>query len=308
MKSPRNNTTIIAAVLAVIVALVTFIGLVTVGLGGERGMGMPTDGGYFLQAAATPVMENLTTVHNMVFYWISGITALVMALMVFIMIRFREKANPVPSKTSHNVLLEVVWTIAPVLVLLFIAVPSMQLLYFQDKLPETEMTVKAVGNTWNWSYSYPDAENVEEIISNPLDKATADTLDLPYLFVTDAALVVPVDTNVKVLVTSLNNMHSWTVPSFGIKMDAVPGIINETWFRVTREGTFYGQCSEICGIKHYFMPIEVQVVSKEAYAAWVANDGVFPAQYKQYITEKTVKGSLALNTTSMGSGQSAAQK
>lgn len=298
MKSPRNNTTIIAAVLAVLIALVTFIGLVTIGLGGERGMGMPADGGYFLQDAATPVMEDLTTVHNMVFYWISGITAFVMALMVFIMIRFREKANPVPSKTTHNTAIEVVWTIAPVLILLFIAVPSMQLLYFQDKLPETEITVKAVGNTWNWSYTYPDLENIDEIISNPLDKVQAAEQGKPYLLGTDAQLVVPVDTNVKVLVTSINNMHSWTVPSFGIKMDAVPGIINETWFRATREGVFYGQCSEICGIKHYYMPIEVNVVSKAEYARWVANDGAFTTSVAQINTDNTL----------IGSGQTAAQK
>lgn len=298
MKSPRNNTTIIAAVLAVLIALVTFIGLVTIGLGGERGMGMPADGGYFLQDAATPVMEDLTTVHNMVFYWISGITAFVMALMVFIMIRFREKANPVPSKTTHNTAIEVVWTIAPVLILLFIAVPSMQLLYFQDKLPETEMTIKAVGNTWNWSYTYPDLENIEEIISNPLDKVQAAAQGKPYLLGTDAQLVVPVDTNVKVLVTSINNMHSWTVPSFGIKMDAVPGIINETWFRATREGVFYGQCSEICGIKHYYMPIEVNVVSKAEYARWVANDGAFTTSVAQINTDNSLSGS----------GQTAAQK
>lgn len=293
MKSPRNNTTIIAAAAAIVIALATFIGLVVFGLGGERGMGQPVPGGYFLQAAATPVMEDLTTVHNIVFYWISGITALVMALMVFIMIRFREKANPVPSKTSHNTLIEVVWTIAPVLILLFIAVPSMQLLYFQDKLPETEVTVKAVGNTWNWSYIYPDHENVEEIISNPLDKTQAKAQGKPYLLGTDAQLVVPVDTNVKVLVTSINNMHAWTVPSFGIKMDAVPGIINETWFRATREGVFYGQCSEICGIKHYYMPIEVNVVSKAEYAKWIANDGAFTSSVAQ---------------NNVGGGQTAAQK
>ncbi len=295
MKSPTNKTTIIAAIIAVAIGVGTFVALIVLGLGGERGMGQPVDGGYFLQDAATPVMEDLTTVHNMVFYWISGITAFVMALMVYIMIRFREKANPVPSKTSHNTAIEVVWTIAPVLILLFIAVPSMQLLYFQDKLPETDMTIKAVGNTWNWSYTYPDLENIEEIISNPLDEVQAKAQGKPYLLGTDAQLVVPVDTNVKVLVTSINNMHSWTVPSFGIKMDAVPGIINETWFRATREGVFYGQCSEICGIKHYYMPIEVNVVSKAEYARWVANDGAFTS-------------SVAQNNTLMGSGQTAAQK
>jgi len=293
MKSPNKNTTIIAAVVAVVIALVTFFGLGIVGLGGERGMGMPIKGGYFLQDSATPLMTELTEVHNLVFWIISGIVAFVMALMAFIMIRFREKANPVPSKTSHNTMIEVVWTIVPVLILLVIAVPSMQLLYNQDRLPETEVTVKAVGNTWNWSYIYPDHENVEEIISNPLDETQAKAAGKPYLLGTDAALVVPVDTNVKVLVTSINNMHAWTVPSFGIKMDAVPGIINETWFRAEREGTFYGQCSEICGIKHYYMPIEVKVVSKAEYAKWIANDGAFTT-------------SVAENK--VGSGQTAAQK
>ena len=213
--------------------------------------------------------------------------------MAFIMIRFREKANPVPSKTTHNVLLEIAWTVAPVVILLWIAVPSMNLLYNQDVIKDTEVTVKAVGNTWNWSYTYPDHENVEEIISNPLDKTQSKEAGKPYLLGTDGALVVPVDTNVKVLVTSINNMHAWTVPSFGIKMDAVPGIINETWFRARREGTFYGQCSEICGIKHYYMPIEVKVVSKTDYAKWIANDGSFTSTVAQ---------------NNLGSGQTAAQK
>ena len=143
-------------------------------------------------------------------------------------------------------------------------------------------------------YAYSDFDNVDSFISNPLDETQSKVLDLPYLLATDAALVVPVDTNVKVLVTSLANMHSWTVPSFGIKMDAVPGIINETWFRAELEGTFYGQCSEICGVRHYYMPIEVQVVSKDAFAAWVANDGVFPEQYKQYRINKSAD-KVALN-------------
>jgi cytochrome c oxidase subunit 2 len=296
MREPRNNATIIAAVVAVVLALVTFFGSVYFGLGGERGVGAPVDGGYFLQEAATPVMEDLTTVHNLVFYIIAGIVAFVVGLMAYIMIRFRESANPVPSKTSHNTLIEVIWTVAPVILLLIIAVPSMQLLYFQDRLPETDVTIKAVGNTWNWEYVYPDHENVDSFVANPLDETLAKTLDLPYLLATDAALVVPVNTKVKVLVTSVNNMHSWTVPSFGIKMDAVPGIINETWFEVFEEGTYYGQCSEICGYKHYYMPIEVQVVSKPAYAAWIANDGSFPDEFKQYRVNKSADQVAAVDT------------
>ena len=289
----RSKNTIIALAVAIILAVVSYIILAFVGLSGERGEGMPVTGGFYLQKAETPVMEELTVVYNLVTYIISGIVALVLGLMAFIMIRFREKANPVPSKTTHHVGLEIAWTIAPVLILLIIAIPSMKLLYKQDVIKDTEVTVKAVGNTWNWSYTYPDHENVEEIISNPLDKTQAKAAGRPYLLATDGALVVPVDTNVKVLVTSINNMHAWTVPSFGIKMDAVPGIINETWFRANREGTFYGQCSEICGIKHYYMPIEVKVVSKAQYAKWIANDGAFKTTVAQI---------------NLGSGTTAAQK
>lgn len=201
--------------------------------------------------------------------------AFVLALMVFIMIRFREKANPVPSKTSHNTLIEIIWTVVPIIILIVIAVPSINLLYKQDVIRDTEVTIKAVGNTWNWEYSYPDHENIDSFVANPLDKTQSKEAGKPYLLATDAAVVVPVNTNVKVLVTSVNNMHAWTIPSFGIKMDAVPGIINETWFNANRTGTFYGQCSEICGIKHYYMPIEVEVVSKADYARWVANGGSF---------------------------------
>ena len=289
----RSKNTILALAVAIILAIISYIILAFVGLSGERGEGMPVTGGFYLQTAETPVMEELTTVYNLVTYIIAGIVAFVLGLMAFIMIRFREKANPVPSKTTHHVGLEIAWTIAPVLILLVIAIPSMNLLYNQDVIKDTEVTVKAVGNTWNWSYTYPDHENVEEIISNPLDKTQSKAAGKPYLLATDGALVVPVDTNVKVLVTSINNMHAWTVPSFGIKMDAVPGIINETWFRAKREGTFYGQCSEICGIKHYYMPIEVKVVSKTDYAKWIANDGSFTSTVAQ---------------NNLGSGQTAAQK
>jgi len=289
----RSKNSLIALVVAIILAIVCFVVLAFVGLGGERGNGAPVRGGYYLQESATTVMDDLTWVYNLVTYIISAIVAFVLGLMAYIMIRFREKANPVPSKTSHNTLIEIIWTIVPVLILLVMAVPSMQLLYKQDVIKDTEVTVKAVGNTWNWIYTYPDHENIEEFTALPLDKTEAKAAGKPYLLGTDAALVVPVDTNVKVLVTSINNMHAWTVPSFGIKMDAVPGIINETWFRANREGTFYGQCSEICGAKHYNMPIEVKVVSKEAYAKWVQNNGSFTSTVAEM---------------NLGSGQTAAQK
>lgn len=253
----------------------TLAGLTAFAASAEEVIGKPTQDGWWFQESATPVMDELLKVHNLVFWIICIITAFVTILMLYIMIRFREKANPVPSKTTHHVGLEIAWTIAPVIALLIMVVPSMQLLYMQDRLPETEMTVKAVGNTWNWQYTYPDYENIEEIISNPLDEIQSKEQDKPYLLGTDAPLVVPVGTKVKVLVTSANNMHSWAVPSFGVKMDAVPGIINETWFEVYKEGTYYGQCSEICGVLHYKMPIEVKVVSKAEFARWAANGGSF---------------------------------
>jgi cytochrome c oxidase subunit 2 len=226
-------------------------------------------------------MEELTKLHNFVFWIILGITLFVMVMMGWIMYRFSAKRNPTASKTTHHVGLEVAWTIVPIIILLVMVVPSMRLLYFQDALPETEMTIKVTGNTWNWEYAYPDYPNVESFISNPLEKEDAGDL---YLLKTDASLVVPVDTKIKVLITSSNNLHSFAVPAFGIKMDAVPGRINETWFEVNpgKEGTYFGQCSELCGVNHYKMPIEIEVVSKEEFQSWVANDGAFTTAVASY--------------------------
>lgn len=258
----------------------------------------PTEGGLWLQEAATPVMEEIIWLHNMVSILLLVIVLFVMVLMGYIMFKFSAKRNPVPSKTTHHVGLEVAWTIVPIIILLVMVVPSMRLLYMQDALPETEMTIKVTGNTWNWEYSYPEFENVESFISNPLEEADAKAAGVPYLLATDAPLVVPVETKVKVLITSSNNLHSFAMPAFGVKMDAVPGRINETWFEVLpgKEGTYYGQCSEICGIKHYKMPIEIKVVSKAEFKRWVANDGAFTTSV------------AALENNNMGGGVTAAQK
>lgn len=241
----------------------------------------PRDGAIGFQEAATPVMEKLVSFHNnMILPIIIAITLFVVVLMGYIMWRFSEKRNPVPSKTTHHVGLEVAWTIVPVLILLVMVVPSMQLLYYQDVIPESDMTIKVTGNTWNWEYAYPDHPEVESYISNMLEKEDAKAAGKPYLLGSDAPLVVPVDTTVKVLVTSSNNLHSFAMPAFGIKMDAIPGRINETWFKVNAgmEGTYYGQCSELCGVRHAFMPIEIQVVSKPEFEKWAANGGMFHSQ------------------------------
>jgi cytochrome c oxidase subunit 2 len=239
------------------------------------------DGAIGFQEPVTPVMEKLVAFHNgMIMPIIVAITLFVVILMAYIMWRFSEKRNPVPSKTTHHVGLEVAWTIAPVLILLVMVVPSMQLLYYQDVIPESDMTIKVTGNTWNWEYAYPDYPEIESYISNVLEEEDARAAGKPYLLGSDAPLVVPVDTTVKVLVTSSNNLHSFAMPSFGIKMDAVPGRINETWFRVNpgKEGTYYGQCSELCGVRHAYMPIEIKVVSKAEFKQWAANGGAFSTQ------------------------------
>jgi len=242
-------------------------------------MALPENGGIGLQEPVTANMEEIVWFHNwIVMPIIIGIVLFVLALMIYIMIRFRESANPVPSKTSHNAVIEVIWTVLPILILLAMAFPSMKMLYNQDDLPETDMTVKVTGNTWNWEYSYPEHEDtIDSYISNPLDEAAAKAAGKPYLFAADAPLVVPSGTKVKVLITSNNNLHAFAVPQFGVKMDAIPGIINETWFEVYegKEGTYYGQCSELCGVNHYFMPIEVKVVTKGEFKKWVANGGAF---------------------------------
>jgi len=182
------------------------------------------------------------------------------------MIRFRAGRNPSPSKTTHNTLVEVVWTVLPILILIVIAVPSFRLLYFQRVLPEAEMTVKAVGYQWYWGYEYPDHGDFA-FDSYMLDDANRG--DQPRLLATDTAMVVPVDTTIRVVVTGADVLHSWAMPAFGLKMDAVPGRLNEVWFKAEKTGTFYGQCSEICGIRHAFMPIRVEVVEREVFDRWV---------------------------------------
>ncbi len=277
----------------------------------------PTDGDLGLQRSVTPVMDFITSFNN---YWLVpimiGIVLFVTILMIYIMFRFREKANPEPSKTTHNTFLEVVWTIIPVLILLAIVFPSMKLLYFQDKIPEAELVVKVTGNTWYWEYSYPEYDNIDTIVSNMVDLPAEEKFGLshdeiitkinarpdgepklngrPYLLATDAPLVVPVDTVVKLVVTSNTNMHAFAVPQFGIKIDAIPGRLNETWFKVHKgeEGqTFYGQCSEICGVNHSFMPIEVKVVSKEEFKRWVANNGSFTTRLS-YNDNQKINGTV----------------
>jgi cytochrome c oxidase subunit 2 len=219
------------------------------------------------QEGVTSVMKDLTFLHDYILLpIIVAISVFVLFLLIYISIRFRESKNPYPSKTSHNTVLEILWTVVPCLILVVIAVPSFKLLYKQDIIPKADMTIKAIGYQWYWGYEYPDHKiSFEAVMVENKDLKPGQ----PRLLATDKNIVVPVNKTVKVLITSNDVLHAWAVPAFGIKRDAVPGRLNETWFKAEKEGIYYGQCSELCGIKHAFMPITVEVVSEEKFAAWL---------------------------------------
>jgi cytochrome c oxidase subunit II len=241
-----------------------------IGAGGGAALaqlGQPAPWQLGMQHAGTPVMENIIWFHDYLLYFIAAITAFVLALLVIVMVRFNARANPTPSRTTHNTLIEVLWTIIPIVILILIAVPSFKLLFFQLNLPPADITVKATGKQWYWSYSYPDNGKFE--FDSLMLKAGELKQDQPRLLAVDNEMVVPVNKTVHVITTGADVIHSFAVPSFGIKIDAIPGRINETWFKATREGVYYGQCSELCGKDHAFMPIAVRVVSEQAFAAWI---------------------------------------
>ncbi len=222
---------------------------------------------YTLQEAATPVMENITSFHNLLLVIITIITLFVLALLVIVVVKFNAKANPVPSRTTHHTLIEVAWTLIPVLILVAIAVPSFRLLFQQLDIPKADLTVKVTGKQWYWSYAYPDNGKFE--FDSLMLQDNERKPGQPRLLAVDNEMVVPVNKVVRVQVTGADVIHSFTVPSFGIKIDAIPGRLNETWFKAEREGVYYGQCSELCGKDHAFMPITVRVVSDQAFSAWV---------------------------------------
>ncbi len=245
----------------------------------------PRDWQLGFQEAASETMRDIVNFHDkLLLPIIVAISVFVLFLMAYACIRFRASRNPNPSTRTHNVAVEVLWTLIPCLILIVIAVPSFKTLYSQDRIPKADVTIKAVGYQWYWGYEYPD----ENII---FDSYMLEDKDLkegqPRLLAVDNVVVVPVNKVVKVLITANDVLHAWALPSFGVKRDAVPGRINETWFKAEREGTFYGQCSELCGIKHAFMPIEVRVVSEDEYQEWLIDAKVKFA--KQIIEEDKYK-------------------
>jgi cytochrome c oxidase subunit 2 len=231
--------------------------------------GQPTEWQLGLQKSASPVMDNLSAFHNFLLVIITLITLFVLALLVTVIVKFNARANPVPTRTTHNTLLEVLWTVVPVVVLVVIAVPSFRLLFYQLDIPQADLTVKATGKQWYWSYAYPDSKfEFDSIMLQDADRQKMNPVP-PRLLAADNAMVVPVNKIVRVQTIGADVIHAFAVPSFGVKIDAIPGRLNETWFRATREGVYYGQCSELCGKDHAFMPIEVHVVSDQAFTAWL---------------------------------------
>ena len=221
-----------------------------------------------LQDAATERMTRIIDLHNFVLWIITAICLFVLALLVWIMIRYNAKANPTPTATTHNTVLEVLWTVIPVAILVAIAIPSFRLLYYSDVIPPADITIKAIGKQWYWSYEYPDNGNFTFDALMLSDRVAAQQ-GVPRLLGTNNHVVVPINKTVRIITTGADVIHAWAIPAFGVKIDAVPGKINQTWFNANREGTFYGECSELCGARHAFMPITVEVVSQERFDQWI---------------------------------------
>lgn len=256
---PVFGTTVIAALLMAFPAL-------------GAGVGQPVDGQLGMQQPVTEVAREIYNFHDFVNYIIIAITLFVLALMVYVMWRFSEKRNPTPSRTTHNTLVEVVWTVVPIIILVIIAVPSFKLLNLQYSFPKPDLTIKATGYQWYWVHSYPDHGDFEfetyMLDDDGIAERKAAGLPAPRNLAVDNEVVVPVNKTVHVLVTAGDVLHNWTVPAFGSKTDSVPGRITATWFKAEKEGVFYGQCSELCGVNHAFMPIAVRVVSQDKFDRW----------------------------------------
>ncbi len=233
--------------------------------------GQPTPRGVDFQPAATEIMREIQEFHGLLLPIIVAISVFVLVLLLWVMVRYNRRANPTPKKFTHNMLVEVIWTVVPVLILVAIAWKSFPLIYKQERIPEAELTLKVTGNSWFWNLEYPD-QGVA-IAANLLPEDEARAAGRPWLLATTEPLLVPVDTNVRVLVTSNDVIHSFAIPAFGIKEDAIQGRVNETWFNVEEEGVYYGQCSELCGLNHAYMPVEIRAVSREEFNQWIAAQG-----------------------------------
>lgn len=239
----------------------------------QEAAGNTTPWDFLMQDPASPSAERIQAFHDMLVYIISGICLFVLALLIIVIVRYNRRVNPEPSKTTHNVLLEVLWTALPVVILIIIAIPSFKLLYYVDRTENPEMTLKVTGYQWYWGYEYPDHGGINFMsYMIPEDEINAEEGQLRLLS-TDRAVVLPVNKNIQVDITAADVLHAWAVPALGVKTDSVPGRLNSTWFRITKPGTYYGQCSELCGKDHAYMPIEIKAVSEEEFEQWVLEQG-----------------------------------
>ncbi len=231
--------------------------------------GEPTPWQLGFQAAASPSALRIDEFHDMLLWIIFAVAIFVMILLLWVIIRYNSKVNPIPAKFTHNVLIEVIWTVIPVVILIIIAIPSMKLLYYNDRVENPEMTLKITGRQWYWDYEYPDHDGLAFSSYMIADADIDESKDQRRLLSTDTTVVLPIDTNIQILVTAGDVIHAWAVPAFGVKIDAVPGRLNETWVRIEKPGVYYGQCSELCGKDHTYMPIEIRAVTKEEFENWL---------------------------------------
>jgi cytochrome c oxidase subunit 2 len=261
-----------------------------------RAAGAPRDWELGFRPPATPVMQRLEAFHDyLILPIIFAIATFVLGLLLYVIVRFSARRNPVPSRTTHNTVIEMTWTIVPVLILVIIAIPSFKLMYYMDAAEHPQMTVKVTGHQWYWSYEYPDQGKLS-FDSNMVRDASLKP-GQERLLTADNPLVVPANTTITVLVTSTDVIHSWFVPEFGVQEYAVPGRVNHAWFRIERPGTYYGQCNQLCGINHAYMPIEIRAVSKQDFQSWLKGA-------KQKFAEDAPKSGLRLAAVTTASGMS----
>lgn len=291
-----------------ILAVLVFMPCLALSAHADTGIAVPWQLG--LQEPATPVAEAIHWFHDILLWICIVISVFVAGLLIYVIFRFNERANPEPTKTSHNSTLEFLWTVIPIIILVIMAVPSYRLLKLQYSFPKPDVTIKAVGHQWNWSYAYPD-QGISEFLASPLDDKQraarqAKGIKAPRLLATDNDVIVPLNKVVHVLVTSTDVIHSWTIPAFGSKIDAVPGRITATWFKATKPGVYYGQCSELCGRDHSNMPITVRVVSQKLFDSWVAvmNSKEIKSKRKRLkkARELIQKAALAQRATQVAAG------
>jgi cytochrome c oxidase subunit II len=236
----------------------------------------PIDGAILMQPPASPSAERIADFHHMLLYIITGIVLFVLALLIYVIVRFNRRANPNPSQTTHNVVLEVIWTVVPVIILIIIAIPSFKLLYYTNRVESPDMTLKVTGYQWYWGYEYPDNGGVSFQSYMIPDSDIKPEEGQIRLLSTDNPIVLPVNKNIQIDITAADVLHSWAVPSLGVKTDSVPGRLNSTWFRINKPGVYFGQCSELCGKDHAYMPIEIHAVPEDEFNTWVVAQGGQP--------------------------------